>query len=910
MNLSTKLLTLVFGGMTAIAIIVSSLVYNFTNSILGDAVKQNQLSIAQQTMGRIDRELYQRNLEIQTMAGDNMIFEALKLMAGAPSNDSLFRLKELTTVTGPWHNLFIVNSAGKIVASTDENYIGQSILQEPQRGAAFTAAMNGYAYHSDLVRLKDLQRDTVMFSAPVRDRTDYKHPVIGAIIGGFIWPVITEMLQEIPVLPSVHAAIINQEGKVIASNAIDKGIISRDFKEKLFAQDPFHRNSGSIYLAAGDSLSGSESLVSYAPQLGFLSFNPNNWTLILEVPYNIALAPAHRAAVNLVLFLLPIFVGKAIALHFLISRMVTKPLSCLQQTMHKITIGDAVEKAAILSNDEIGKLAHAFNAMLDHLTNTTVSRDWLEVMVGSIGDAVIATDKNAIVTFMNKEAERLTGWHIPDVINKLEIAKIFPIINVKTGEKAENPVIRVLREGAVVGLANHTFLIRRDGSQMPIDDSAAPIRNTQGALIGTVLVFRDVSEKYRRDEELINSEKKFRAVTDSTADAIVSIDSQGHIVFWNRSASKIFGYGDEEIRGCNLTCLMPEKFRELHNNGLARLLQTGEKRVIGKTVELVGLRKSGEEFPLELTLSMWEKEEEILFTGTLRDISQRKVMEKEREELEVQLRGAQKLEAIGQLAAGIAHEINTPIQYISDNTKFLETSFESMLDASKKIRMLTQASDCPSSKVELAKTIVQAYDEADLDYLISEIPNAISQSLEGAARVSEIVRAMKEFSHPGYREKTSVDINRALQTTITVSKNEWKYAAEMETDFDPELKFVPCIPGEINQVFLNLIVNAAHAIQDKANGSGKGKIKIRTKNLGEWAEISIEDSGSGIPDDIRARIFNPFFTTKAVGKGTGQGLAIARSIVVGKHHGSITFNSEVGVGTTFIIKIPLERTPA
>jgi signal transduction histidine kinase len=172
---------------------------------------------------------------------------------------------------------------------------------------------------------------------------------------------------------------------------------------------------------------------------------------------------------------------------------------------------------------------------------------------------------------------------------------------------------------------------------------------------------------------------------------------------------------------------------------------------------------------------------------------------------------------------------------------------------------------------------------------------------------------MKEFSHPGTKEKIPLNLNHAIDSTITVARNEWKYVAEVETDFDPLLPLVPCLPGEFNQVILNMIVNAAHAIDDanRKRGQEKGRINIQTLNCPKWAEIRIGDTGLGIPVEIRNRIFDPFFTTKEIGKGTGQGLAIAHSVVVDKHGGSIHFETEEGKGTTFVIRLPLDdKAPA
>jgi len=270
---------------------------------------------------------------------------------------------------------------------------------------------------------------------------------------------------------------------------------------------------------------------------------------------------------------------------------------------------------------------------------------------------------------------------------------------------------------------------------------------------------------------------------------------------------------------------------------------------------------------------------------------------------EMQQRQAQKLESIGQLAAGIAHEINTPIQFVGDNVRFLQNEF-------KEIAPVLRA--CSTVDISVKESVAEACSMAkslDAEYLSDEIPKALEQSLDGIARISKIVSAMKEFSHPGQGEKQIVDLNSAIESTMIVSTNEWKYVAEMKTDFDSSLPLVPCVVGEFNQVILNLIVNAAHAIADvkEVQGGGKGLISVSTKNLGTQAEIRIKDTGGGIPASIADKIYDPFFTTKGVGRGTGQGLAIARNIIVHKHGGAIRFDSAVGQGTEFIISLPLAK---
>ena len=268
---------------------------------------------------------------------------------------------------------------------------------------------------------------------------------------------------------------------------------------------------------------------------------------------------------------------------------------------------------------------------------------------------------------------------------------------------------------------------------------------------------------------------------------------------------------------------------------------------------------------------------------------------------------AQKLEAIGQLAAGIAHEVNTPTQYVSDNTVFAQKAVTSLISALEAAMAVVQAAKEGPVDAALIAAADAAVTKAKVPYLVKQLPRALDQSREGLERIAAIVRAMKEFSHPSGSEKKPVNLREAIETTIAVARNEWKYVAEVELDMDPGMPLVPALRNEFNQVILNLIVNAAHAIgESTAGGSqGKGKIRITGRTLGDHIEIRVSDTGAGIPENARAKVFEPFFTTKEVGKGTGQGLAIAYSVVVDKHQGSISFETEVNRGTTFVICLPV-----
>ncbi len=269
--------------------------------------------------------------------------------------------------------------------------------------------------------------------------------------------------------------------------------------------------------------------------------------------------------------------------------------------------------------------------------------------------------------------------------------------------------------------------------------------------------------------------------------------------------------------------------------------------------------------------------------------------------LEQQLIQSQKMEAIGQLAAGIAHEINTPTQFVSDNLNFIKDSFEAMLKITK--AMTDFVEDKLSS--EAVNDLSNLKNNVDFNFIVDEVPLAIKQSQEGLDRISTIIRAMKDFSHPANEDIKTMELNHMLESTLTVARNEWKYYCDIETELDPTNPTINCYPGELNQAFLNLIVNASHAIKDKVKESGqKGKITISTKALEQYVLIEISDTGIGIPPENKSKLFNPFFTTKEPGKGTGQGLSIVHHSIVQKHKGSIDVESEFGIGTKFIIRLP------
>jgi PAS domain S-box-containing protein len=415
-----------------------------------------------------------------------------------------------------------------------------------------------------------------------------------------------------------------------------------------------------------------------------------------------------------------------------------------------------------------------------------------------------------------------------------------------------------------------------------VDDDAAGGKTIEGTLV-------DITERKRAEKEL----RLTQSSLEDASDAIFWMNPQGRIVYANEAACRSLDRSREELLSLSIPDINPLVPKETWKKFWEEVKTQGSI-----TFETSHQTKPGRVFPAEVTANYLEFDGQEYSFAFVRDITERRA-------LESQLRHAQKMEGIGQLAAGIAHEINTPTQFVSDNLTFLRDSWKSTHELLEQYRGAIRSAG-ETLPAGVAAALQQAEQDCDLDFIASEVPRAIDQSLDGAHRVAKIVRAMKEFSHPDSADKTATDLNKAIESTITVARNEWKYVSEVVKEFDEKLPPVVCYPGDINQVVLNLIVNAAHAIKEGIQEGEKGRITVGTRTRGESVEISVKDTGKGIPEAIRNRIFDPFFTTKEVGKGTGQGLALAYTVVVKKHGGKIWFESEVGKGTTFFITLPIQ----
>jgi PAS domain S-box-containing protein len=509
--------------------------------------------------------------------------------------------------------------------------------------------------------------------------------------------------------------------------------------------------------------------------------------------------------------------------------------------------------------------------------------------------SIISTDLEKNIIYWNKGAESLLGYKAEEVVGKKPIEILYP------GDEGANRTLSETVEKVVKEKRGKSIEIEeltKYKDKIWVRMTISPRLNDKGEVLGVLGIGENISQQKFAEMELRENEERFRMILDTAYNAFVSLNEKGEVIEWNTQAERVFGWKKQEmVNQIFFGLIIPEDLHEAHENGLWRYLEKGKQKIQNQRLELTAINRQGKSFPVEITITPLKYKGGVIFNVFIEDISERKLME-------TQLHHAQKMESIGQLAAGIAHEINTPLQYIGDNTRFLQDSFLEMIDIVKKYRDRNEIGEMVSDPQGDKKPLVEP---EDLDFLVNEIPAAIQQSLDGIGRVTKIVQAMKEFSHPGSDDKKMININKAIETTLDVSRNVWKYTADIETNFDPELPLVPCFPDELNQVFLNLIVNAAHAIEEKNTNSEsqKGTIMVTTKKNNNWVEICIKDTGKGIPKEHNSRIFDPFFTTKEVGKGTGQGLSIVHSVITKKHKGEVSFESKVNEGTSFLVRLPL-----
>jgi PAS domain S-box-containing protein len=571
--------------------------------------------------------------------------------------------------------------------------------------------------------------------------------------------------------------------------------------------------------------------------------------------------------------------------------------------------GDEFPVELSLAAIQEGSAWHAVGVIRDITDRKAQEREQLEhlqflrTLIGTIPSPLYYEDMAGRVLGCNRAFEAFLGLPTEAVV----------------GQKSEQLLAGAVEEQA--DASQPGFLVRPDALEtsfhMDLPDGRvqhalfrkASFWDADGRPEGYVATLLDITHLKETEAALRRNEWLFSAIHRHVVDLVAILDDSGRRIYNSPSYQLVLGFSEHEMS------IMSSAGDLLHPEDSVKVSEALNSLMEGHPIHGLEYRlrhKDGRWLHFESAASLITDpgSGSVRTLLVARNVTERMESELNRAAMEVQLRQAQKLEAIGQLAAGIAHEINTPTQFIGDNTTFLRDAFKATFDLVEKLAgCATAMGEGSGPDAEKARAALAELEAADLGYLREEIPKAIQQSLEGVGRISKIVKAMKDFSHPGGASKTLTNLQQAIESTITVSRNEWKYVANLVTEFDPALPPVPCYPSEFNQVILNLIVNAAHAIEaarESREPNTLGQITVTTRAGVDEVEISVADDGTGIPEAVQTRMFEPFYTTKAVGKGSGQGLAIAHAVIIEKHQGRITVDSAPGQGTTFHVFLPLE----
>ena len=509
-------------------------------------------------------------------------------------------------------------------------------------------------------------------------------------------------------------------------------------------------------------------------------------------------------------------------------------------------------------------------------------------------DIIWMMDMELNFTYVNPAVESITGIPAGEWIgtNLREVSSVFEYNKMKKLlAEADDPETQP-------SFNIQTLVKIKDGKTLPVEIRGKLLFDSRtGKPMGIQGTTRDISDNLRRNRQL----KDLHDLINRSPITVFFLSNEPGlpVMYISENIEGLCGYTAGEFMDGSViykSLIHPDdalkQAESLLQDAPARKSRRQEYRIIDKA----GTTKWIEE-------DIWSIRDEYNrithFQGIIMDVTARKKSEQE-------LYQSQKLEAIGTLASGIAHEINTPIQFIGDNARFLSESVSALFMLIGRYRLIIE--ELLPANPELAQAITQAEKEADFDFIREEIPLALEHTDEGVSQVSRIVVAMKNFARMDSMVKDTADLNLAIRTTATICRNEWKHAAEIIMELDEDMPMVNCFAGDIKQAILNLIVNATHSIKDANGGESgrRGTITLRSYVREQSAVIEVSDTGTGIPEKIRDRIFEPFFTTKEVGKGSGQGLHIVYTSIVEKHKGSLTFDTEVGKGTTFRIEIPLK----
>jgi histidine kinase len=854
--------------------------YLSTRRIILADIRVGQLEMARRTMREADRLLYKAYLDIQAIADDAVV--EIYLERGRRQVLAILErnLEKKLLLTGPWYNLMVADVDGRIVAGASGIMKGRDVRSNGELNAAFEAALKGKVYHSDLVISPQLRRPTVIFAAPILGDDDGK--VKGVALGGFAWPVILQLFDEIGTETEAH--LINRAGVIIGTRTIHQEEI---LKEKHPGFLPAAISTGEAKEDAGISVGGLHRdgvMASWTEQEGYLGYRGNGWRLFLETDLDYAMAPIHRMFGNLVIIVLLILIALTAGV-FVLGRRFSRPVESLTRQVTLLGRGDLTVRAKVESGDEIGQLAGAFNRMVEDLGRITVSRDSLReseekyrVMVETANDAIWTFDVQGNFIFMNRQTETISGFKSSELIGKSFAPLVYP---------DDLPVAMDVFQKTLAGTPQQCA-VRFYGKNREIiivSVNTAPVYQ-MNEISGIVNFARDITESERTAQALKASEEKYRILFTSSGDALMTIEPPSwRFTSGNPVTVKMFDVCDEAA----FTALGPRDVSpEFQPDGrpssekAAEMIQTAMAKG-SHLFEWIHRRLGGESFPATVLLTRMEIGGQTQLQASVRDITERKALEnglrnayEDLKNIQAQLVQSGKLSSIGELASGVAHELNQPLMVIRGTAQLIE----------------------------------RAARNGNLTH--EELLTQLEPINRNTKRMMRIINHLKNFSRQSEMDFQPVEINHVIEECFLLIGEQLKLRdIAVERNLATDLPRIRGDANQLEQVFVNLVANSRDAVteaRERAAAPGRegapGGIKITTRvGHGNFVEISVTDTGGGIPADKVSRIFDPFFTTKAVGKGTGLGLSISFGII--KDHGGEIDVAETGPeGTTMRLLLP------
>ena len=501
------------------------------------------------------------------------------------------------------------------------------------------------------------------------------------------------------------------------------------------------------------------------------------------------------------------------------------------------------------------------------------------------------------------------GWTVP--ANYKPVHELYDALNIPPHHRPPPTLIEWSHYHPITVIATLASLLLIVASLILLTRYNRRLQRTKNHLSLTIEQLQATKSQLKDNlSQLKQSENKFSQLAESALDAIIMLNPDGKIELWNPAASTIFGYTQEEAKQLHISQWLSDDLKqnpdgEQHANQIMRYIGNSESPPPSSLLELQAIRKSGEIFPIEASISSVFLQKGWFVICLIRDITQRKVIEAEREQMTLQLTQNHKMTALAQLADGIAHEINTPIQAINNNLAFLQDAYQDSRELVSTFLEFASTIDAPSQHSDKYAICEEKYEDTDLGFLDEEVAATVEQSRQSTEQVSRIIRSMRIFTTSDCSTYEKIDLNKLIDDVLRISRYQWEPIAELETDLDDNLPLVTCAPSELHQAMINVVMNAVQAVEDSPKDIS-GKITIASQRTGNQVLIEISDNGNGIPEAAQEHIFNPFFTTREVGKGTGQGLTLCHDIVVRKHSGTLEFTTKAGEGTTFYIKLPID----